>query len=197
MIELWVVRHGQTDWNVEGRYQGQTDVPLNEVGRQQAQQLAQSLPNLTFAALYTSDLSRAQMTADILGQHLGLHPIPDVRLREMSHGQWEGLLVRDKVHPNPNAPQTPIDPTQPNAPGGESILQVAQRAADFANQLLPLYPNQRVLIVTHGVTAAVLKCHVNGFPLANLYQHIPNNTTLLTLPWPPQKSLDELLPPNA
>jgi broad specificity phosphatase PhoE len=186
MIELWVVRHGQTDWNVEGRYQGQTDIPLNEIGRKQAQELAQLLPDLPFAAIHTSDLIRAKTTASILGQRLGLEPIPDVRLREMSHGEWEGSLVRDKIRTNHSNPASPNDPTKSLAPGGESAVQVAQRVTDFANQLLLHYPNQRVLLVTHGVTAAVLKCLAHGIPLDNLYQHIPNNTALLTLLWPPK-----------
>lgn len=193
MIELWIVRHGQTDWNVEGRYQGQTDIPLNQTGQQQAQQLAESLPALHFAAIYTSDLTRAHTTAKIIADRIGLSPIPDRRLREMSHGDWEGCLVRDKIHRLPDGSDPPVTPGISNALGGESILQVAERAAHFANEVATLYPAQRVLIVTHGVTAAVLKCQSLGISFHQIYQHIPHNTTLLTIHWPPTKQPEELL----
>ena len=95
MTEIWIVRHGQTDWNVEGRYQGQADRPLNAVGLAQAQQAAEQLRGRDFAAIYSSDLQRARVTAEIIAGQLGLPVQVDRRLREVNQGEWEGLLTAD------------------------------------------------------------------------------------------------------
>jgi 2,3-bisphosphoglycerate-dependent phosphoglycerate mutase len=84
MTLLWLIRHGQTDWNLEGRYQGQCDAPLNAAGRAQAEALASRLTGQSFAALYSSDLQRARETAEIIGAQLGLFSQCEVRLREIN-----------------------------------------------------------------------------------------------------------------
>jgi signal transduction histidine kinase len=91
---LLLCRHGRTDWNDLGRYQGQTDVPLNKLGRQQAQALAQLLRSEPIGAVYSSDLSRAADTASEIARFHGLEVRRDARLREINQGRWEGLTVR-------------------------------------------------------------------------------------------------------
>ena len=83
-------RHGQTDFNVAGRFQGQSDVPLNDTGRAQAEQAARRLAELGPELIVSSDLSRAAATADSLATLLGLEPVRDRRLRETAFGEWEG-----------------------------------------------------------------------------------------------------------
>mgnify|MGYP000918913880 FL=1 len=92
MTELWLVRHGQTDWNVEGRYQGQANPPLNATGLEQAACAAETLAGRTYTAIYTSDLQRARVTAEIIGRRLGMDVLVDPRLREVNQGAWEGML---------------------------------------------------------------------------------------------------------
>ena len=92
-------RHGETDWNFEGRLQGHTDRPLNAYGREQAEALAGRLAREDVAAIYASDLARARETAEIVGERLGLPVVLDPDLREKDWGTWEGLTAveRDRV----------------------------------------------------------------------------------------------------
>jgi broad specificity phosphatase PhoE len=96
---LLLVRHGETDWNADGRLQGQTDRPLSDFGRSQAQRLAGELESEEIEGIYSSDLSRARETAEIVGQRLGLPVALDPELREKDWGTWEGLTAveRDRV----------------------------------------------------------------------------------------------------
>ena len=99
MTTLLLVRHGETDWNADGRLQGQTDRPLNDYGRRQAQQLAEAFETEGLEAIYSSDLARARETAEIVGERLGLPVALDPDLREKDWGNWEGLtpVERDRV----------------------------------------------------------------------------------------------------
>ena len=99
MTTLLLVRHAETDWNAEGRLQGQIDRPLTEFGRRQARQLAEQLGGEKLEAIYSSDLARARETADIVGERLGLPVELDSDLREKDWGTWEGLTAveRDRV----------------------------------------------------------------------------------------------------
>src|SRR3954447_15553771 len=96
---LLLVRHGETDWNAEGRLQGHTDRPLSDYGRRQAQQLAEELDGEELEAIYSSDLARASETAEIVGRRLGPPTVLDPDLREKDWGAWEGLTAveRDRV----------------------------------------------------------------------------------------------------
>jgi broad specificity phosphatase PhoE len=96
---LLLVRHGETDWNADGRLQGQTDRPLSEFGRKQARRLADELATEELEAIYSSDLARARETAEIVGERVGLPVTFDPDLREKDWGTWEGLTAveRDRV----------------------------------------------------------------------------------------------------
>jgi broad specificity phosphatase PhoE len=87
---LLLVRHGETDWNAEGRLQGHTDMPLNDLGRRQARALADELAGDGIEAVYSSDLARASETAEIVAERLGLPVGLDPDLREKDWGTWEG-----------------------------------------------------------------------------------------------------------
>jgi broad specificity phosphatase PhoE len=133
---LLLVRHGETDWNADGRLQGQTDRPLSDFGRRQAQQLAEELADEELEAIYASDLVRARETAEIVGDRLGLPVVLDADLREKDWGTWEGLTAveRDRV-------EFVGESTEEHE---ERILSALRRIADH-------HPHGgRVLVVTHG-----------------------------------------------
>lgn len=184
MPQLILIRHGQTDWNLEGRYQGKRDVPLNDAGLVQAAQLADQLAGQRFSAIFSSPLQRASITAEIVARRLGLPVILEPRLREIDQGDWEGRLLSD-VRQEYAAiwQQQKADPTDHRAPNGESVREVAQRMAAAADEIARLHPNGRVLVVSHGLALATLFCQAQGIPLAEVYKHIPDNAQPLTIHW--------------
>lgn len=135
MTTLLLVRHGETDWNADGRLQGQTDRPLSEYGRRQARQLAEELAGEEFDAIYASDLSRARETAEIVGARLGLPVALDSDLREKDWGTWEGLtpVERDRVEFV-----------------GESTEAHQERMLRALRRISERHPDGGVLVVTHG-----------------------------------------------
>jgi 2,3-bisphosphoglycerate-dependent phosphoglycerate mutase len=133
---LLLVRHGETDWNADGRLQGHTDRPLSEFGRRQARRLAEELADEEIAAIYSSDLARARETAEIVGERLGLPVALDPELREKDWGTWEGLTAveRDRVEFV-----------------GESTEAHAERMLRALRRISGRHPDGgRVLVVTHG-----------------------------------------------
>ena len=188
---LHLVRHGQTDWNRELRYQGQLDTTtLNQTGLAQALGIAQTLQGETFTALYTSPLQRAQQTAHILSAalHTPLHIDP--RLTEVNHGAWQGRCVAEIQQdlPQEGDPRL-LDPLNGRAPGGESLVEVYQRMAAAADDYAANHPGQAVLIVSHGVSIATLICKASSIPLNQVYSLIPDNSDIISLTWPNDKPL--------
>ena len=147
---LYIVRHGQTDYNIIRRIQGQSNSQLTSLGRQQAQCLAKRLQCMEFDALYTSDLDRTVETAKILRPNADF--MPDKRLRERSFGQWQGLIYLDikQQYPELIRRYESYDPTFA-PPGGESWLQMRERAKSFIDDVAQRHENDNaVLAVSHG-----------------------------------------------
>ena len=135
MTTLLLIRHGETDWNAEGRLQGHTDTPLNDFGRRQARLLAAQLTEDELDAVYSSDLARARETAEIVGERLHLPVVLDADLRERNWGNWEGLswTERDEVEFV-----------------GESPEEHRGRMLEALERIAERHPGGRVLVVTHG-----------------------------------------------
>ena len=186
MTTLWLVRHGQTDWNVEARYQGQTDVPLNAAGVGQAQSLAAELTGMHFDAVYSSPLQRARLTAEIIAAGLFLPVQTDERLLEIHQGQWEGEIYYDLLVRFPDEMRARReDPYRFRPPEGESAAEVAARAAKAADDIYRLYRHGRVLVVSHALTLAALYCLAKQIPLTEIYDHLPQNAHPVVVEWPP------------
>mgnify|MGYP001277064675 CR=1 FL=1 len=183
--EFWLVRHGQTDWNIQRRYQGHKDIPLNSVGREQAQDLATQLNGASISAVYSSDLSRAMETAAILTER---HPVTihkDQRLREISMGDWEGRTLTEVSQEQPDGDGgLAYSEVHHRAPGGESLGEVAARVRAFADETAEKHPGQVVLIVSHGLSLAALRCLAVGLPLADARDYVPENCSIIRVYWP-------------
>lgn len=163
-IVLW--RHGQTTWNVEHRFQGGSDVPLDEVGLVQAKQAARLLAGLRPSMIVSSDLSRAAETAAALGAITGLPVSTDPRLRERNGGEWEGLTDTEirRRHPQRWANWDPA--------GGESLRVVADRFTAAVRDAVSALPAGEVLVVaSHGAAIRVGICAMLGLP-APLWQRL-------------------------
>jgi broad specificity phosphatase PhoE len=148
--ELVCVRHGRTDWNLSGRFQGQTDVPLDDEGRAQARALASFLATLSFDYAVASDLSRARETAEIITRGRNLDVVRDAGWREMHFGQWEGLTWNEITERWPEIDRgTQTLPKFYTPEGGESFAGLCVRIAAAAARASEGAPNGRVLVVTH------------------------------------------------
>jgi probable phosphoglycerate mutase len=158
-VTLYFVRHGETDWNVEARLQGQRDIPLNDFGRVQAEEAASRLralvPRYEDLDYVASPLSRTRETMERLRQAAGLHPGSyrvDARLRELSFGAWEGLTWKEV---RARAPQAAAgrqrDKWNYVPPGGESYAMLAERVAPAVADL-----ERDAVIVSHGGVARTL-----------------------------------------
>ncbi len=154
---LYLVRHGQTDWNLGRRVQGRSDIPLNETGIIEAQQLGKELKAVSFHAVYSSPLQRAHETARIVNEPHG-HPIQlHPGLQEASYGLWEGLTI-EECHRRKDqilAGLPPLTPEQhfhfKSVPDAESHYEVYGRADNFFEEMLQKHSNQTLLVVTHGM----------------------------------------------
>ncbi|MDE3026572.1 MAG: histidine phosphatase family protein [Acidobacteriota bacterium] len=150
MTTLLLVRHGETDWNAQGRLQGHTDRPLNEYGRRQARRLAEELAAERLDAVYSSDLARARETAEIVGERLSLAVVVDPDLREKDWGSWEGLTgeERDAVEFV-----------------GETTEEHRRRVLGALARIADRHPRGRVLVVTHGGSLRRVQAAVLGMAL--------------------------------
>ena len=149
---LLLVRHGETDANVAGTWQGATDHPLNERGVQQAHALAQRLASEApdIVAIYTSPLRRARQTATIVAQALGNVPIyVDAGLSEYNLGEWEGLTYEELRYEKRLWERMAQDPHWA-PPGGESAYTFATRVLKAFRRAIESHPGQKVLVVSHG-----------------------------------------------
>lgn len=184
MTELLFIRHGETDWNRQQRFQGQIDVPLNEIGLAQAERLGQRLADDRHDLLFTSDLYRTRQTAAPLAVAWQRHAVPLPGFREQNFGVLEGLdvptikalhggLWRDWLEHKADF----------QLPGGESLRAFHARVLASVRQVVEQAPGARVAIVTHGGVLDMLWRTVHGLPLDGLRACEIPNTGINRLRW--------------
>jgi probable phosphoglycerate mutase len=174
---IWLARHGETADNADGRVQGSIDTPLNDRGREQAQNLARETEALGVTALYSSQLARALETAQIVGERLGLEPRVDERFAESYRGEWEGRLLADIERDQPGAWRAWRSGAREfRFPGGESLVEHVARVGDALREV-----EQPALVVCHGgtVRAALVACGLH--PLGEFQSIKVPNAALVAL----------------
>lgn len=164
VTSLLLVRHGQSEWNAEGRWQGQADPPLSALGEAQALAAAERLDGID--AVWASDLVRAARTAELIAAELEVDVVLDERWRERHAGEWQGH-TRDEIEGA--WPGYLADGRRP--PGWESDAEVVERAVDACRAIAATHPAAGVVVVTHGGVVRTLERHFGATDdelLANL-----------------------------
>ena len=192
-MRILLARHGETAWNAEGRYQGQEDIPLSPVGEAQARSLGERLRHVHIDRAVASPLRRALRTAELaLGDdRVGLLTT-DAGLKEIAHGEWEGLLASEirerdaeRLHAWRHAPHEVL------MPQGESLQHVLDRAwPALAGACEGLGAHDTLLVVAHDAVNRVLLCRIMGLPLARLWTFRQAPTTLNLIEGPDVEHLD-------
>jgi alpha-ribazole phosphatase len=172
-MKLLLVRHGETDWNLARRYQGQNMAPLNQKGIQQAEQLGKRLSSEAIEAVYSSDSPRALQTANYIANLYGpaLSVQSDSRWQEICFGEWDGLNyeeVEAKWHNEVTAWYA--DPVNISPPGGETMLQMSKRVQSALDELKSKHKDEPVLIISHGGVIQVLLCMLLDVELNRYWQ---------------------------
>jgi broad specificity phosphatase PhoE len=171
VTQLLLTRHGETDWNAAGRWQGHSDTPLNEAGRRQARALAELLDGVD--AVYSSDLARARETAEIVAERLGLPVRLDPRLRERGFGSWEGLTTTEIEQRFADDHRRWQAGDGFGASDAEPFDAFAARISAFLDDVLGMHVDETVLVVAHGGSIRVVHALARGLDYVRDHRSIP------------------------
>jgi probable phosphoglycerate mutase len=191
-VRILLARHGETVYNVEGRWQGQSDSPLTERGRAQARELARALAAETIAAVYSSDLGRASSTAaEVAGVH-GLEVVADERLREIHVGQWTGLGRAEIEAAFPGGLHAwATAPSRYVLPGGEALQSAQRRALEFFDERMRSHSGETVVVISHGAIGQAILVHAMGGTVEDLWlEQRVDNCQISRLEWTAKRGLE-------
>lgn len=165
MLQVYLVRHGETLWNAARRIQGQSDSALTEKGEQQAHQVGERVKHFGITHVISSDLGRTKRTAEIIADACGCPVKLDPRLRELNMGVLEQRPLDELTAEEESWRKTLVDGTKNGRiPGGESMTELAERMHQALNACLDLPEGSRPLIVSHGMALGVLVSTLLGLP---------------------------------
>lgn len=182
-MKIYLVRHGETDWNKAGKFQGSVDIPLNQYGIELAEITSAGMKEIPFDIIYTSPLIRAQKTAQIMRRDRDIKIITDDRLKEMSFGKYEGADIRRARAEKGHGLYTLLNEPENYLPeDGESFEAVVARCQSFIDEVL--IPQQglyeHVMLAVHGgLIRCFLRC-IEKRPIAEFWQGIPQGNCAVT-----------------
>lgn len=184
MTRIILVRHGETNWNVEGRYQGQEDTDLSPRGLEQGKRVGEALKDVPIDVYISSPLKRSFMTATFCAQHQAKEVIADSRLTEINHGVWEGQLSTHieaqfpeefhQWHSQPHLVHMP-------GPGGESLEDVRKRVRAAFDEYVETYEGKTLLVAAHDAVNKAIICDVMGLDMSHFWQIKQDNTCINVL----------------
>ncbi len=183
MVRIILVRHGETTWNIEGRYQGQEDTPLSERGLAQGAMLAEGLRNIPIDLCISSPLQRSYQTCKFCADFHNLPVATDDRLLEINHGSWEGVLAPDIA--KQFAEEFNLWHTKPHLvtmpDGGESLEDVRRRSRAAFDEYAAKYDGKTVLVAAHDAVNKAVICDVLGLGMEHFWQIKQDNTCINVL----------------
>ena len=179
MLRIFLIRHGETEWNTEGRLQGNSDVKLSAEGIHQAYLLAEhaQLPNVD--VIYSSDLSRAVETAKVLGAKFNLPVTTTPNLREINFGDWEGKSIAELNEKHPKSfGRFFTAPERCHPPNGETFLEAQARVMNVVRNIIAEHDNRNVVIVAHGAVNRLILGAALDMPIHKMWAISQFNTAL-------------------
>ena len=190
-VRILIARHGETLFNVEGRWQGQSDSPLTERGLAQARELGRALSAEAIAAVYSSDLGRAMQTAHEVATLHGLTVRPEVRLREIDTGGFtrKNWAEIDAEYPGQREIWSKT-PASLRMPAGETLLEAQTRALAFIAETMPRRADQTIVIISHGGIGQAILANAMGRTVDDLWlTEYVDNCQISRLEWTPDDGL--------
>ncbi|MFA7468174.1 MAG: alpha-ribazole phosphatase [Desulfotomaculaceae bacterium] len=178
---IYLIRHGQTIWNKDAKFQGRADVPLSPQGMEQARALGNRLKGHKFGAFFSSSLSRAKLTAELVAEPHGQSVAVEVAkgLEELSFGDWEGLTFKEiQERYSDELAAWWAKPLDTRVPGGETLAELAERATAALKGIVDKYPDEHVVVVAHGGTIRSVVSTVLGLDLNHYWRLRQDNASL-------------------
>lgn len=176
-----LMRHGETDWNREGRVMGRHQVELNAKGRAQVEAAARFAESIRPDLIVTSPLRRARQSAEIIAAGLGgLEIVEEPEIAEVLYGRWEGMTYHELIE-DPHYLEYRKSPIEHPTPGGETIPEVQARGVAAVSQAIAAHANQRILFVSHGDIIRTVLCHFMGLELKYFHRIRVDNATFSAL----------------
>lgn len=176
-----LMRHGETDWNREGRVMGRHQVELNAKGRAQVEAAARFAESIRPDLIVTSPLRRARQSAEIIAAGLGgLEIVEEPEIAEVLYGRWEGMTYHELIE-DPHYLEYRKSPIEHPTPGGETIPEVQARGVAAVSQAISAHANQRILFVSHGDIIRTVLCHFMGLELKYFHRIRVDNATFSAL----------------
>ena len=176
---IYIVRHGQTEWNLLGKTQGHGNSDLTPKGIEQAELLADSMTKYPIDYIYSSDLGRAYQTAEIIGNKLSIEVEKTEALREMNFGTWEGRIIKDIIEEDPELYKMwRNEPHLAKIPQGETLSQIKERTEAFIKKINEKYDGKHIVLVTHSLCARIMLLSFLDSDVKNIYRINQANTAL-------------------
>ena len=176
---IYIVRHGQTEWNLLGKTQGHGNSDLTPKGIEQAELLADSMTKYPIDYIYSSDLGRAYQTAEIIGNKLNIEVEKTEALREMNFGTWEGRIIKDIIVEDPELYKMwRNEPHLAKIPQGETLSQIKERTDAFIKEINEKYDGKHIVLVTHSLCARIMLLSFLDSDVKNIYRINQANTAL-------------------
>lgn len=176
---IYIVRHGQTEWNLLGKTQGHGNSDLTPKGIEQAELLADSMTKYPIDYIYSSDLGRAYQTAEIIGNKLNIEVEKTEALREMNFRTWEGRIIKDIIEEDPELYKMwRNEPHLAKIPQGETLSQIKERTDAFIKEINEKYDGKHIVLVTHSLCARIMLLSFLDSYVKNIYRINQANTAL-------------------